>query len=254
MITETQRNTETLRRKAAALVVAGAAAAASLATPADATAQSPISRIAGEGFGWVQLAAPLGEFDDYVGLGAGVGLGGLLFLGPQSHAALRLEGSFVVYGGERVRTPLSPTIPFVDVEVETTNSIVSLGLGPQIYLLDGPLRPYVFGTVGLSYFGTQTSVYGDYQDEPIASTTNHSDLSLTLTGGGGMSVRLYTGDVSFNLDLSAVYNRNGLTEYLTPGRLRQVGGGAWVADPIVSDANLVTYRIGVSFGRGRSNR
>ena len=247
----TQKKSENRRKKVGALAVAAVALTASLATPAAATAQNPITRIGGEGFVWGHLAAPLGEFDNHVGLGAGLGMGGLVFLGPQRHAALRAEGSFVIYGSERVRTPLSPTVPFVDVEVETTNSIMSLGLGPQIYLLDGPLRPYVFGTVGLSFFVTSTSVHSELSEEPFATTTNHSDLSMTLTGGGGMSVMLYRGDVTFSLDLSAVYNRNGLTEYMTQGGLRQLRGGNWVADPVVSDANLVTYRIGLSFGPGR---
>ena len=160
------------------LVAATALAAALLATPAAGTAQSGPDRIPAEGFFWAQLAAPLGEFNDNVGLGGGVGLGGLLYLGDQRYAALRAEGSFVVYGSDTVRRPLSPTIPFVDVDVKTTNSILTAGVGPQIFLATGPIRPYIYGTVGLSYFVTQTSVKGDHEDEPIASTTNFDDLNF----------------------------------------------------------------------------
>ena len=219
-------------------------AAALLVIPTDATAQSR-GRVPAEGFFWAQLAAPLGEFNDNVGLGGGVGLGGLLYLGDNRYAALRAEGSFVVYGSDTVRRPLSPTIPFVDVDVETTNSILTAGVGPQIFLATGPIRPYIYGTVGLSYFVTQTSVKGDHEDEPIASTTNFDDLNLLLSGGGGLSVKLHKG---VHLDLSAVYNHNGLAEYVTEGGLRELRGGGWVADPIASNANLITYRVGISIG------
>ena len=219
-------------------------AAALVVIPTDATAQSR-NRVPAEGFFWAQLAAPLGEFNDNVGLGGGVGLGGLLYLGDNRYAALRAEGSLVVYGSDTVRRPLSPTIPFVDVDVETTNSILTAGVGPQIFLATGPIRPYIYGTVGLSYFVTQTSVKGDHEDEPIASTTNFDDLNLLLSGGGGLSVRLHK---RVNLDLSAVYNHNGLAEYVTEGGLRELRGGGWTADPIASNANLITYRVGISIG------
>ena len=220
--------------------------AALVSIPAQAAAQYQDS-IHGEGFFWGQLAAPLGEFNDHVGLGWGAGLGGLLYLDDRRYAALRAEGSFVIYGYETVRRPLSPTIPFVDVDVTTTNWLLLGGVGPQIFLWNGPIRPYIYGTVGASYFLTRTSVMGDHDNQPIATTTNFNDLNLLLSAGGGLSVKLGgEGGESVHLDLSAVYNHNGLAEYVTKGGLRDLGGGRWVADPIASSANLITYRIGFS--------
>ena len=194
------------------------------------------------------VAVPVGEFQSFVDLGGGLGLGGLAYLNRDRTAALRLDGQFVVYGSEEFRTPLSPTIPFVDVDVRTTNYIVSLGVGPQIFLGQGSIRPYVFGTAGFAYFGTQTSVSGSQDVEAFASTTNFDDITLALTGGGGMSVRLSDGENPVSLDMSASYQRNGLTEYLTEGDLYELPGGGWAVDPILSETNLVTYRVGVSIG------
>ena len=238
----------TLKRPGAAALLPAAFLAA-LVVPGDADAQLP-GRIGGEGFLWGPVAAPGGEFNDHVELAGGLGLGGLLYLNDQRYAALRLEGNLVIYGSETIRTPLSPTVPFVDVDVRTTNSILSAGVGPQVFLTRGAIRPYVFGTVGLSYFVTETSVQGDYDEEPFASTTNFDDLNLSLGGGGGLSVGFYQGEVALNLDLSVAYSHNGLTEYLTKGDLRRLPRGGWVADPILSDANLVTYRVGISVGPG----
>lgn len=238
-------------------ILAGAVAVAASMVP-DATAgqwrdgqfADGVEPLRGEFHLHAGLAVPVGEFQNHVNLGGGGGLGGLLFLDRRGLAALRLDGSFVVYGHESYRTPLSPTVPFVDVDVSTSNSILSLGLGPQVYLGSGPLRPYFFGTAGFAYFVTQTSVSGSEYDEPFATTTNFDDFSLALSAGGGLSVSLREGDNPVSLDLSAHYQHNGLTEYLTDGaeNLRRLPPGGWRAYPIQSDANLVTYRVGVAIG------
>ncbi|MDH3224186.1 MAG: hypothetical protein OEO23_10765 [Gemmatimonadota bacterium] len=194
------------------------------------------------------LAVPVGEFQSFVNLGGGGGMGLLAFITPDRNVALKLDGTFVVYGSESIRVPLSPTIPFVDVDVRTTNYIASLGVGPQVYLSTGSLRPYVYGTVGFSYFATQTSVSGTNEVEDFASTTNFDDFTLALTGGGGLSVQLSRGEHPVALDFSAGYQRNGLTEYLTEGDLIELPGGGWAVDPIRSETNLMSYRIGVSIG------
>lgn len=233
------------------IILAGALALIGLASPERATAQWDDAR--GEVFGYLDLAIPIGDFSTYVdNLGGGAGFGGVLFLGESRLAGLRAEGNFVIYGAERRTVPFSNTVSFVDVEQETTNGIVSAGLGPQIYMGSGPIRPFIYGTVGFSYFVTSTSVSGMYEDEPIASTTNHSDFRLAFTGGGGLSVRLRGGRNPLSLDLSASYKHNGLTEYLANGddNLIRLRGGRWEADPIVSEANLMTIRVGISAGVG----
>ena len=242
------RITKTVTRR---IILAGAVALVGLASPERSKAQWDDAM--GEVFGYLDLAIPMGDFSTYVdNLGGGAGFGGVLFLGDNRLAGLRAEGNFIIYGTERRTVPFSNTVSFVDVEQETTNGIVSAGLGPQIYMGTGPIRPFIYGTVGFSYFATSTSVSGMYDNEPIASTTNHSDFRLAFTGGGGLSVRLRGGQNPLSLDLSASYKHNGLTEYLANGddNLINLRGGRWEADPIVSDANLMTIRVGISAGVG----
>lgn len=204
--------------------------------------------IRGEVFFFADVAVPVGDFGSHVDLGGGGGMGGLLYLDEGRSVALRAEGSFLIYGSESVRVPLSTTVPFVDVDVRTTNSIVSAGIGPQIQMGNGSVKPYVYGTVGFSYFVTESGVRGSNNAEEFASTTNYDDFTLALTGGGGVSVTLRDGENPVSLDFSASYRHNGLTEYLTNGDLRRLPRGGWIADPIVGDANLMTYRVGVSIG------
>lgn len=194
------------------------------------------------------LGLPQGEFHDFVDLGGGFGASALAFLNRDRTAAFRLDGTFLIYGNESFRTPLSPTVPFIDVDVSTTNYIASLGVGPQIYFGDESIRPYVFGTVGFSYFATTSSVSGTHEIESFASTTNFDDFTLALAGGGGLSIELTDGETPVALDLGAHYVRNGLAQYLTKGDLYELPGGGWAVDPVYSETNLLNIRVGVTIG------
>lgn len=225
--------------------------AALVALPLDSAAQSEEEPFEGEVFLWALLAEPLGEFRDRVAGGIGGGLGAFDYPSDRRHVALRAEGSFVLYGIEGDRRPLSPTIPVDSVNIASTSWLLMGRVGPQVFLFTGPIRPYVYGTVGLSCFLTRTDVFSDYEDEHIATTTNFRDLNLLLSAGAGLSVKLFEkGDRPFHLDLTAVYIHNGRAKYLAADGLRELPGGGWVADPVESGANLITYRVGVSFEPG----
>ncbi len=234
------------------IILAGTLALVGFAFAGRGTAQDVFDNLKGEAFGYLNLAVPVGDFGSHVDLGGGTGFGAVLFLGENRLAGLRAEGGFLIYGTATDWRPFSRTVPEVQVRVQTNNSIFTGGLGPQVYLGTGPIRPYIYGTVGFAYFATSTSISGEYQDEEIASTTNFDDFQLSLTGGGGLSVEVRGGQNPISLDLSASYQHNGLTEYLTGGdaNIRTTRGGGVLVDPIESDANLMTYRVGVSVGLG----
>ena len=204
----------------------------------------------GQLFMYFGVADPVGGFDDHVGISPGAGGGGVFRVNGLPNVALRVEAHYVIYGSRSYRAPLSDEIPLGDVRVRTTNSIFSAGLGPQVYLASGTVRPYVFGTVGMAFFATRTGVRGNSYSEEFLSRTNYLDFGLGLTGGGGLSVQLREGRIPLFLELSASYHYNGPTQYLTGGdrNLERGSNGHWKADPIRSDANLMTYRV--AFSRG----
>ena len=53
-----------------------------------------------------------------------------------------------------------------------------------------------------------------------------------------------------SVDLSASYQYNGETQYLTsrPDNIGQSPSGDWVPDPTTNDANLLAFQVGVSVG------
>ncbi len=161
---------------------------------------------------------------------------------------MRFEGSFVVYGQERFSAPLSATVPRVLVDVTTSNMIFHVGMGPQIALARGPVRPYVFGTMGFSYFATVSSVGGSADFGEFASSTNFDDVAFALSAGTGLLVQLSRGRRPVSLDLSVESTHNGEVEYLTRGDVVDNPDGSVTVFPIRSEANYLTFRVGVAIG------
>src|SRR5262249_28645711 len=110
--------------------------------------------------GAVQMR-PVGEFRQFVGLSYGVD-GNLLFrLDRDGAIALRADLAWIDYGEESHRAPLSETVGGrVQVDVNTTNQILVFGLGPQVTMPRGAIRPYAGATFGLTYFFTVSDVKG----------------------------------------------------------------------------------------------
>ncbi|MFQ6045429.1 MAG: hypothetical protein ACE5PT_03590 [Gemmatimonadales bacterium] len=191
---------------------------------------------------------PVGEFRDFVDWGGGLGLYGVFHLDRGGTIGIRLDGSFMVYGHESFEAPFSETIHRVRLEVNTDNAIVSLGIGPQLSLDLGRLRPYAYGTAGFSYFATVSSVRGTDSSEGFASTTNFDDATLALGGGGGLLVRVKGGPHPVSIDLAVQGIYNGEAEYLREGGIRENANGSLTLLPIVSQANNVTFKFGVAVG------
>ncbi len=189
------------------------------------------------------LARPTGEFQDFVDWGGGFGMYGVVNFDRRSQIGLRIGSSIVVYGHESYPAQISPSIGRVWVDVNTENFIVDFGVGPQITLGRGSVRPYVYGTAGFSYFATVSSLDGLDGGPDFGHTTNFDDITFALTGGGGFLMAV-SRRVSF--DMSAQWTFNDDVEYLTRGDIEDNWDGSITVYPIRSEANLMTFRFGLA--------
>ncbi|UCG88560.1 MAG: hypothetical protein JSW71_08470 [Gemmatimonadota bacterium] len=189
------------------------------------------------------LARPIGEFQNYVDWGGGLGLYGVVNLDRRNQIGLRFGGTMLVYGHERFSTRLLPATGRIWVDVSTDNFIFDFGVGPQITFGHGPLRPYAYGTAGLAYFATVSSVNGVDGGPDFAHTTNFDDVTYSLTGGGGILLALSR---RVSLDLSAQWTLNGEVDYLTRGDIVDNRDGSITVYPVRSQANLMTFRFGLA--------
>jgi hypothetical protein len=198
------------------------------------------------------IGSPRGELRSYVADGYGVGAHGLARLGRSGAFALRLDGGFLNYGSETLRLPIS-TLPGggrVRIDLTTSNNIFWLGAGPQLMAPRGPVRPYVNGTAGFSYFATTSSVKGRRSEQAFAEDVNLDDAQFSWGGGAGVLVPLARNQRSLVfLDLGAQYHDNGRNvRYLREGGIRDLPNGGVQLDVIRSRADLITWHAGVSIG------
>lgn len=207
---------------------------------------APPRSFAGIGLG---LGVPVGEFENYIGVGGGLGGFFLYNFDRQGLLGLRLDGAYLVYGSETRRRPLSPTVPLITVDVTTRNQIVWLDVGPQFTFLPGGIvRPYVNATIGFSYFATRSSVRGSGSSEDFASTTNFDDLTFSWQSGTGLWITLSRGRNPVHLDASVRYIGNGRVRYLREGSIIEEPDGSVTFQPIESETNLLWIQVGVSIG------
>jgi opacity protein-like surface antigen len=184
---------------------------------------------------------PVGQFGDLVSGVGGVNADLNFRFDRRGSAALRIDGSYLQYGNERRFLPLAGSGGLLAVDMNTTFYVAALRAGPQVLLGEGRIRPYGFGTIGVAYFATQTSLGG------CCGTTNFDDTALSLAAGGGLRIDLSRGRHPAALDLGASFVQNGQVSYLREGDILPNPDGSFTLRPVRSDANFVTLQLGLSF-------
>lgn len=192
-------------------------------------------------------ADAVGELGALVDHGFGLQLDGGLPIALDGRVRMRGDFGFLVYGHERLTFCYTWSCR-VGSDLTTTNSIVYGGFGPELVLASGPIQPYVHATAGLSGFVTSSSLDDHDGYGPYLETTNYSDVVFGLKLGGGLRMRLGRGGRPVYLDLGVEHHDNGIANYLTVGDIVDNPDGSITVYPNRSQADLLTFRAGVSFG------
>ncbi len=216
----------------------------------DTPQRSALARRLTGGFS-VAVSQPLGDFRRGGRVGFGVAGFASISADPVGILGLRVEGGAQNYGTTSLRTA-QPGYGFYTTQLRqtTSNDIFWLGVGPQVTIPLGPVRPYGFATVGAANFSTTSSLqyalYGDpYGYNREFQSTDLSNWALARAAGGGVRFRVgrAAGHAAY-VDAGARWQRVNDVSYLTPGA---VPAGV---DPntlaLRGRADFVTYHLGVS--------
>lgn len=194
---------------------------------------APVDWLWGGGF---HLGLPTGEFADSTDEGYGLA-GHFVALPSGAPFGLRGEVSALVYGSRTY----GPSDPGSDVgSVRTDSWFGNMLLGPELRARSGRLRPYVHALAGLGYFATSS----EGTRSSAQFTTHVDDTSFAWAVGGGVELAV---GASTSLDLGVRYLDNGEVDYLAGGVIPS--DGAPVAGLTRSKAQVVTFTVGLAFGR-----
>jgi hypothetical protein len=200
-------------------------------------------------FGFL-VANPVGEFRDYVDTSYGGELSGRYALDPMGVLSLRGDLGFIIYGYESKRVCMSQEVGCrINTRLRTFNNIFFGGIGPELAIPSPIARPYVHAFMGFGYFNTMSDLE-DWNYEDCCTTENFGDGTMAWGVGGGLELNLSRGRVPISLDLGARYQANGMVQYLREGDIQDHADGSITLYPVVSEANLVTYRFGLTIGFG----
>jgi opacity protein-like surface antigen len=196
---------------------------------------------------------PSGEFARNVGLAYGGEGSVAVGVDRRGILRLRLDGAVVGYGSEKSRVPLSPTIGGrINVDLVTTNMLFHVGIGPELGVPTGPVRPYIHAGVGYLHFTTDSHIEGVGlgDEDPNFRTNNFHDGTSAKRWGGGVRfmIAAHRG-VPITIDLGATRFDGGHARYLKPGRIIDHPDGSLEITPYESDITFTAVRLGVTFGR-----
>ena len=198
------------------------------------------------------VADPVGEFGTLVDNGFGV-TGHIRFAADrQGIFSIRLDGGFVQYGHERLPICFEGVGCRVVADLVTTNNIGFADVGPELGIDLGAVRPYAGVSAGVSYFHTSSSLADDYyyDDGRSFTTVNFDDAVFAVRGRAGMQFRVSRGRTPVYVDFGAVYHRNGFAEYLIEGDIEDNADGSVTLFPNFTEADLVTFQVGIAVGLG----
>lgn len=197
-----------------------------------------------------QVGIPQGEFyDNNDNLGFGISAEGFLRPNPISPVLFGLSVSYMMYGREVRRAPMSYTIPDVTVDVERTNNIANLLLLLRIDPVPvGTIKPYIDLMAGGSYLFTVTSIKENWSYDDVVSDHNLGDVSWNYGVGAGLLIQLFKEPgLDFFLDLKGRHIWGTPAEYLTEGDVKiNTQNGSVYYNTSTSRTDMLYLQLGVT--------
>jgi opacity protein-like surface antigen len=220
-------------------VVGSAQGQAPAQTPIQAPAQR--SYLAG---GYFTGGFPMGDWGKIAGFGLGIDATNVTYLSSDKPWAVRSNFGLLYNFSRTTSVPEANLAPNSKLDLETKNTSLFFGIGPEFSRKKGDTSPFLFGTVGFDTYWTKCDLTGTAGGSPYSSKNGDSRISFAWSAGLGLRKHVSPGET---IELSAEY-RSGLEhKFVIPDQVTGSGTSVTVnRDSHSSDQILI--RIGTLLG------
>lgn len=189
-------------------------------------------------------ARPSGPFREAMGDGYGVGMRSVQRLYALPWLGLRIEGGLVLQEMRRDSLP-SPGGTSQRVDMVSSNTMFFAGVGPQVGMTHGPVRPYAHAFAGVHYLVSDAAFEGRAGSSRMEfGGRQFEDAAWAYGGGAGVYVPVRR---ALSVDLGATWRYGGEATFLTD-QIRQVSGDLLTGELVHGRTDMLVVHLGITFG------
>lgn len=214
-------------------------AALSLGTVAPAHAQRAYL-----GGGYMTGGFPMGDWGKIAGFGLGVDATNVTYPTPEKPIAIRSALGLQYNFSRTVGVPPANLGPGDKLDLETKNTSLYFGIGPEFSRKKGDVVPFLFGTAGFETYWTKSTLSGTAGGSAYSS--DHGDSRIAFAWSAGFGIRKHVTDGS-TVELSAEY-RSGLTHKFMDPDAVTASGTAVTTNRDSHSSDQILIRIGTLLG------
>jgi hypothetical protein len=219
------------------LVALGVVAALAAAMPVHAQANLL-------GGGYVTGGFPMGDWGKIAGFGLGVDATNVTYPSPDKPFAVRSSLGLLYNFSRTVGVPQENLAPNSKLDLETKNTSLYFGVGPEFSSGKGDVSPFIFGTVGFETYWTKSELAGTAGGSPYSANHGDSRIAFAWSAGFGLRKHVSPGET---IEISAEY-RSGITHYFVMPDEVTGSGTSVTANRDSHSSDQILVRIGTLLG------
>ena len=190
--------------------------------------------------GYLVGSFPMGDWGEIAGFGMALDGTDIIRKGPEKPLAWRLTSGLLYNFSRTVGVPQGNIGPSDKLDLETKNWSLLFGVGPEFGKREGPMMPFIFGTVGFDTYWTSSTLSGTVGGLPYSAEHGDSRISFAWAAGAGLRKRVVEGHLA---EVSVEYRSGAAHKFVLPSEVTTSGTGVSV-DRSSRASDQILLRVG----------
>jgi opacity protein-like surface antigen len=194
--------------------------------------------------GYLMGGFPTGDWGKVAGFGLAIDGTNVTYPKPDKPFAVRSSLSLLYNFSRTAGVPSQNLNPGSKLDLETKNTSLFFGIGPEFSQRKGETSPFVFGTVGFNTYWTSSNLSGTAGGLPYFANQGDSRIAFAWAAGLGVRKHVTPGET---VEISVEYRSGGGHRFVLPGQVTESGGGV-NAQRDERTTNQILVRLGTVLG------